>query len=119
MHTGYTCDSKWGVFGHYFKAGTDDPWNAVKYTSDVHGVAQIDTVASGWSLDGYSLYKYDVQPVFGRAIVFHGDNARIGCGTIGGASLVCSNVTSGPCTAPSVKVRDTNGLGADGGGDGG
>ena len=61
VHSGYSCDAGAGVFGHYFAAGGADPWNAVTYTSDSSGVAQLDV-----SMPSFSMYDKDVMPVFGR-----------------------------------------------------
>ena len=85
IHTGYSCDSSDGVFGHYYTSGSD-PWLSTTYTSDSSGVAPIETTMSG-----FSLHTQDVQPVFGRTVVVHGsDGSRTGCGVIGGAFGVSS-----------------------------
>jgi len=82
VHSGYSCDKKTGVFGHYY-SGDSDPWLTTQYTSDSTGVAQLSYTAAGFSLS-----TMDMQPVFGRTFVVHSTEAspapRAGCGVIGG-----------------------------------
>jgi Cu/Zn superoxide dismutase len=86
VHTGASCSSqvaytKYAVGGHYYPGMATDPWNAIQYSADINGVAQIDSSLAGLSL-------YESNPVVGHAVVVHDPAsqaaARAGCGLLGG-----------------------------------
>jgi len=87
VHAGHTCESADGVFGHYFEAGTVDPWTPTNeppavYVSDARGAAHISLTMGGFSL-------YSDAPISQRALVAHLPAAvgggRMACGLLGGA----------------------------------
>ena len=80
VHSGFTCDDAAKVGGHYFEAGSDDPWTLSNsfYVADTNGVATISHSEPGFTL-------HDDMAVAGRTVVFHlgTDSAvKIGCGVI-------------------------------------
>jgi len=88
VHSGMSCATHGAVGGHYFSSSTD-PWTAVKWESDAHGVASVvgpDLLnytlrGSNGGVSGDSRYL----PLEGHAVVLHdsyGD--RIACGLLAG-----------------------------------
>merc|ERR1719323_476763 len=88
IHSGYTCDDKDSVGGHYFEGMDTDPWTTT-YTSDAHGAAKILLTMRDFTLMA-------AYPVLGRAVVAHSSLAKISCGLIG-ARLSSSTMST---TAP-------------------
>ena len=83
IHEGFTCSDADLIRGHYFPGMRTDPWIPIQYTSDTRGVAPISTSIADFTLDG-------LNPVMGRTVVVHdfANNARVGCGVIGGGRPV-------------------------------
>ena len=79
--------------GHYFAAGTPDPWKDKYYDADSRGTALIETAVPGFGLAG-------LLPVLGRTIVVHNSHgSRVGCGVIeplfGGATATVGRYPGG------------------------
>ena len=66
VHSGFTCDDAAKVGGHYFKAGSADPWTLSNsfYVADTNGVATISHSEPDFTL-------HDDMAVAGRTVVFH------------------------------------------------
>ena len=110
IHEGFTCETS---DGHYWTpASDDDPWIAVKWTSNNGGSAtQVLTVDSG----------YDLVDSIGHAVVVHeSSGTRVACGVIGKSPceafcdlnlLVCSGTDAAYADLETCELECQNWVG--------